>query len=162
MTPPWTHFLPGRMSRVLSLLLVPSACCVSTVALPASVVAGDVSHHQIHIEGKGARTVILESGLGDTLAIWKDIQPRIADHCTRTISYSRAGYVGSDPASGPRDAATIVSELRQELRSSQHPTTVCSSAIRLAGSTCSTSRAIIRRRSRVCYWWTRLIGTRTW
>jgi pimeloyl-ACP methyl ester carboxylesterase len=74
-----------------------------------------MSHHQIHIEGKGARTVILEAGLGDTLDVWKDIQPRIADHCTRTISYTRAGYVGSDPASGPRDAATIVSELRQEL-----------------------------------------------
>ena len=92
-----------------------SLCCVSTVALPASVVAGDMSHHQIHIEGSGARTVILESGLGDTLDIWKDIQPRIASHCTRTLSYTRAGYLGSDPANGPRDSATIVKELREEL-----------------------------------------------
>ena len=92
-----------------------SLCCVSTVALPASVVAGDMSHHQIHIEGNGARTVILESGLGDTLDIWKDIQPHIASHCTRTLSYTRAGYIGSDPASGPRDSATIVNELREEL-----------------------------------------------
>jgi len=59
--------------------------------------------------------VILESGLGDTLAIWKDIQPKIAAHCTRTLSYTRAGYPGSDPASGPRDSATIVKELREEL-----------------------------------------------
>jgi pimeloyl-ACP methyl ester carboxylesterase len=77
--------------------------------------AGDLSHHQIHIEGRGARTVILESGLGDTLDVWKDIQPRIAAHCTRTLSYTRAGYPGSDPANGPRDSATIVEELRQEL-----------------------------------------------
>lgn len=90
-------------------------CCVSTVALGASVVAGDESHHQIHIEGSGARTVILESGLGDTLEVWKDIQPRIAAGCTRTLSYSRAGYLGSDPANGPRDSATIVNELRAEL-----------------------------------------------
>jgi pimeloyl-ACP methyl ester carboxylesterase len=92
-----------------------SLCCVSTVALSASVVAGKVSHHQIHIEGSGPRTVILASGLGDTLEVWKDIQPRIADHCTRTLSYTRAGYVGSDPAAGPRDSATIVNELRTEL-----------------------------------------------
>ncbi|MEJ1962392.1 MAG: alpha/beta hydrolase [Gammaproteobacteria bacterium] len=59
--------------------------------------------------------MILESGLGDTLDIWKDIQPRIASHCTRTLSYTRAGYIGSDPASGPRDSATIVKELREEL-----------------------------------------------
>jgi pimeloyl-ACP methyl ester carboxylesterase len=78
--------------------------------------AGEVSHHQIHIEGRGARTVILESGLGDTLAVWKDVQPRIAAQCTRTLSYTRAGYPGSDPPSGPRDSATIVAELREELR----------------------------------------------
>jgi pimeloyl-ACP methyl ester carboxylesterase len=90
-------------------------CCVSTVARTAPVVAGDVSHHQLHIVGSGARTIILESGLGDTLDIWKDIQPQIAAHCTRTVSYTRAGYVGSDPPSGPRDSATIVNELREEL-----------------------------------------------
>src|SRR5262249_5424639 len=88
---------------------------VSVLALATPVVAGDVSHHKIHIEGSGARTVILESGLGDTLDVWKDIQPRIAAHCTRTVSYTRAGYVGSDPANGPRDSATIVKELREEL-----------------------------------------------
>lgn len=79
-----------------------------------------MSHHQIHIEGHltagRARTVILESGLGDTLEVWKDIQPRIAEGCTRTLSYTRAGYLGSDPAApGPRDSATIVKELRAEL-----------------------------------------------
>lgn len=99
----------------LKLLLISSLCCVSTLAGAASIVAGDLSHHQIHIEGSGVRTVILESGLGDTLDVWKDIQPRIADHCTRTIAYTRAGYLGSDAADGPRDAATIVSELRTEL-----------------------------------------------
>lgn len=82
----------------------------------APVVAGEVSHHQLHIVGTGARTVILEAGLGDTLAVWKDIQPQIAAHCTRTVSYTRAGYLGSDPATGPRDSATIVKELRDELR----------------------------------------------
>jgi pimeloyl-ACP methyl ester carboxylesterase len=73
--------------------------------------------HQTRIVGHGARTVILESGLGDTLDVWKDIQPRIAANCARTLAYTRAGYIGSDPAEdGPRDSATIVAELRAELK----------------------------------------------
>lgn len=60
--------------------------------------------------------MILESGLGDTLDVWKDIQPRIAAGCARTLAYTRAGYIGSDPPTGPRDAATVVAELRSELR----------------------------------------------
>jgi pimeloyl-ACP methyl ester carboxylesterase len=73
-------------------------------------------HHIVRLEGHGPRTVILEAGLGDTLDVWKDIQPRIAAGCTRTLAYNRAGYVGSDPAAGPRDAQTIIAELRGELR----------------------------------------------
>jgi pimeloyl-ACP methyl ester carboxylesterase len=73
-------------------------------------------HHRIRLQGTGARTVILEAGLGDTLEVWKDVQPLIATGCTRTLAYNRAGYVGSDPANGPRDSATIVAELRAELK----------------------------------------------
>jgi pimeloyl-ACP methyl ester carboxylesterase len=91
------------------------ASSVSAAAVATPVVAADPPHHQLHIVGTGARTVILEAGLGDTLAVWKDVQPKIAAHCTRTVSYTRAGYVGSDPANGPRDSATIVKELREEL-----------------------------------------------
>ncbi|MEX0734480.1 MAG: alpha/beta fold hydrolase [Steroidobacteraceae bacterium] len=75
-----------------------------------------MTRHQVRIEGRGPLTVVLEAGLGDTLDIWTNVQPLIAASCTRTIAYSRAGYPGSDPASGPRDAATIVSELRSELK----------------------------------------------
>jgi pimeloyl-ACP methyl ester carboxylesterase len=74
-------------------------------------------HHRLKLEGSGPRTVILESGLGDTLDVWKDVQPLIAAGCSRTVSYNRAGYLGSDPSNGPRDSATIVAELRAELKS---------------------------------------------
>jgi pimeloyl-ACP methyl ester carboxylesterase len=73
-------------------------------------------HHVVRLEGNGSRTVILEAGLGDTMDVWKDVQPRIAAGCTRTLAYNRAGYQGSDPAVGPRDSATIVAELRAELK----------------------------------------------
>ena len=73
-------------------------------------------HHRAHIEGEGPRTVILESGFGDTLDIWQTIQPQIAAHCARTFSYNRAGYVDSEPADATRDAASIVGELREELQ----------------------------------------------
>jgi len=96
-------------ARVLMLLL----CLMSADATATT----DVDlHHVVRLEGHGARTVILEAGLGDTLDVWKDVQSRIAAGCTRTISYNRAGYVGSDPADGPRDSATIVAELRAELK----------------------------------------------
>jgi len=85
-------------------------------SITKDAVSKDSPGHQMRIVGQGSRTVILESGLGDTLDVWKDIQPRIADHCARTLAYSRAGYIGSDPAEdGPRDSATIVEELRGEL-----------------------------------------------
>jgi pimeloyl-ACP methyl ester carboxylesterase len=89
---------------------------LASVASSVSASSGDGARHKVRIEGRGPLTVVLEAGLGDTLDIWTSVQPLIAASCTRTIAYTRAGYPGSDPASGPRDAATIVSELRWELK----------------------------------------------
>lgn len=86
------------------------------VATSAAAIPADQLNHRIRIEGRGPRTVILESGLGDTLDVWTAVQPQIAAGCSRTVAYNRAGYDGSDPALGPRDAATIVGELRAELQ----------------------------------------------
>jgi pimeloyl-ACP methyl ester carboxylesterase len=98
-----------RSARLQALLL----SLVSTVSL--ATVDVDL-HHIIRLEGKGPRTVILEAGLGDTMDTWKEVQPRIAAGCTRTLAYNRAGYEGSEAAVGPRDSATIVAELRAELK----------------------------------------------
>lgn len=70
---------------------------------------------RMRIEGSGPRTVIFESGLGDTLDVWARVQPRVAAGCARTVSYDRAGYSGSDPAESARDAVNIVAELRAAL-----------------------------------------------
>jgi pimeloyl-ACP methyl ester carboxylesterase len=86
------------------------------VASSVSASPGDGARHKVRIDGRGPLTVVLEAGLGDTLDTWANVQPLIAASCTRTLAYTRAGYPGSDPASGPRDAATIVAELRAELK----------------------------------------------
>jgi pimeloyl-ACP methyl ester carboxylesterase len=92
------------------------ALLLCSMSMNAAALTDIDLHHVVRLEGRGPRTVILEAGLGDTLDVWKVVQPRIAAGCTRTLSYNRAGYVGSDPASGPRDSATIVAELRAELK----------------------------------------------
>jgi pimeloyl-ACP methyl ester carboxylesterase len=91
--------------------LVLSGACAS--AAGAEV---EPPHHHALIEGAGPRTIVLESGFGDTLDIWQLIQPRVAANCARTFSYNRAGYLDSDPAVAARDAASIVGELRDELQ----------------------------------------------
>ena len=93
-----------------------STLLLCLVSMTASATTDVDMHHIVRLLGHGPRTVILEAGLGDTLDVWKDVQPRIAAGCTRTLSYNRAGYLGSDPAVGPRDSATIVAELRAELK----------------------------------------------
>jgi pimeloyl-ACP methyl ester carboxylesterase len=96
----------GRLPIALLCLMSADAAALADIDL----------HHVVRLEGKGLPTVILEAGLGDTMDVWKDVQPRIAAGCTLTLSYNRAGYVGSDAAVGPRDSATIVAELRAELK----------------------------------------------
>jgi pimeloyl-ACP methyl ester carboxylesterase len=92
------------------------ALLLCLVSMEATAIPDVDLHHVVRLEGKGSRTVILEAGLGDTMDVWKDIQPRIAASCARTLAYNRAGYLGSDPAVGPRDSETIVAELRAELK----------------------------------------------
>lgn len=114
---------PGRLRRPAACLAAPLllVCGAVTAAetdtdADAAALTEVVPQHRVRIEGSGPRTVILESGLGDTLEVWKDVQERIANGCSRTLAYNRAGYEGSEPSDAPRDAAVIVSELRAELQ----------------------------------------------
>jgi len=100
------------MSRSIRL----QASLLSLFVTGALATPAESLHHRVKLEGRGARTVILESGLGDTLEVWGAVQAQIAAGCARTFSYNRAGYLGSDPSNEPRDSATIVAELRAELQ----------------------------------------------
>lgn len=65
--------------------------------------------------GRGAPTVILESGFGATSEAWSRVQPALA-RTTRTCSYDRAGYGFSDPGPLPRDGAAAARDLDQLLQ----------------------------------------------
>ena len=70
---------------------------------------------RMEVQGSGERTVIFEAGLGDNYSVWQQVQSKVANHCARTVSYTRAGYPGSPRSRAPRDAETIVEELRAAL-----------------------------------------------
>jgi pimeloyl-ACP methyl ester carboxylesterase len=70
-----------------------------------------VGDHSLHIycTGQGSPTVILDAGLGDSLASWDLVQPEIAKF-TRVCSYDRAGLGWSEFAGGPRTSEIIIAE----------------------------------------------------
>jgi pimeloyl-ACP methyl ester carboxylesterase len=73
----------------------------------------------MHTEGRGPVTIVFEAGLGDTGKVWRSVQTSAADHCARTVSYTRRGYgIGSGAIDGPRDAERVVAELRWRLAAS--------------------------------------------
>lgn len=94
---------------ILLTLLAKSACADNPATNRAVA-------HRVHTVGAGRPVVIFENGLGDTLDVWKGVQPAVATDCGFTMTYNRAGYVGSGPAGGPRDAESVVAELRHELK----------------------------------------------
>lgn len=73
----------------------------------------DVAGREVEIveAGKGASTVVFESGFGDDWAPWDEVAVAVARRA-RVFAYSRPGYGESAPATTARDASTIVEELR--------------------------------------------------
>ena len=55
------------------------------LAMPAFTPIGQAeTGHRALIQGKGTPTVVFEAGLGDTLEVWKRVQPEIS-RWTRTF-----------------------------------------------------------------------------
>jgi len=65
---------------------------------------------KINCTGNGSPTVILESGIGDVLPEWKQVQIRISSFA-RVCSYDRAGYGESEAGPMPRTSLQIAREL---------------------------------------------------
>ncbi|HEX8097709.1 MAG TPA: alpha/beta hydrolase, partial [Pyrinomonadaceae bacterium] len=79
--------------------------------------SADAGGHRLHmlVEGRGAPTVILESGLGDGLESWAKVQPEVA-RFARVVAYDRAGLGRSEPGPKPRTARQVATELHTALK----------------------------------------------
>jgi pimeloyl-ACP methyl ester carboxylesterase len=86
----------------------------SAFPMPGRLV--DVGGYKMHIycTGQGARTVILDSGLGDSFISWQNVQPQIAGF-VRVCSYDRAGMGYSEASPRPRTSIVFAEELHQLL-----------------------------------------------
>ena len=55
----------------------------------------------LQVAGTGTPTVVLDYGLGGSIATWSDVFPEVA-RFTRVVAYERAGYGKSEPGPEPR------------------------------------------------------------
>lgn len=72
----------------------------------------DVGGHKLRLQvaGSGTPTVVLDSGLGDSLEVWNDVFPEVA-RFTRVVAYDRAGYGKSEAGPEPRSHTQIATGL---------------------------------------------------
>ena len=123
------RFSPGvkRSSRLFSAILpcltglgclyqaVAAACDRHDHPAPGSLV--DIDGCRLHVQtaGRGAPSVVLESGLGGMSSAWGWIQAETAKFC-RVVSYDRAGLGWSGPDPERKSAALVAKRLHALLR----------------------------------------------
>src|SRR5829696_4975639 len=134
-------FRRGRSSRrvvfhalavgtAVAMLVTPSftQAQTATPAVPGALV--DIGNRSLFLScsGTGSPTVILESGLNDTAAVWSAVQGEVT-RTTRVCSYDRANVPGgasdsSDPTASTRrlrSAAELVADLHALLAAAAVP-----------------------------------------
>jgi pimeloyl-ACP methyl ester carboxylesterase len=109
-----------QMRWAVALILIINLCaCVSPLhnAQRGGLRRVDAGGHhlQMLIAGDGNPTVVLESGLGDTMESWAKVQPEVAKF-SQVVAYDRAGLGQSEPGLKPRTAHQIATELHTALR----------------------------------------------
>jgi pimeloyl-ACP methyl ester carboxylesterase len=107
-----------RIARFAFLLALGGAACTSLG--PGTRI--DVGGHRLRLycSGEGEPVVVMDAGLGDSLEVWSELRPLVADFA-RVCVYDRAGLGGSDPGPLPRTSAVIVEDLRRLLARAGEP-----------------------------------------
>jgi pimeloyl-ACP methyl ester carboxylesterase len=75
---------------------------------------------QMHLEGKGAPTVVIDAGITDQLDKLRPLQERLAQ-VTQVITYNRAGYGQSESGPMPRHSGREAEELKALLEKASVP-----------------------------------------
>jgi pimeloyl-ACP methyl ester carboxylesterase len=110
-----------RKLAILFLACVFFASCVRESSPFSDQIISIGSHRlQIHREGKGAPTVVIDAGITDQLDKLRPLQERIAG-VTHVITYNRAGYGQSEPGPVPRHSGREVEELKALLEKASIP-----------------------------------------
>jgi len=77
----------------------------------------DMGGRRLHIveAGTGTATVVFESGLGEDVSTWDNVQPQVAGFA-RTVTYDRAGIGQSDPPIQPTTLSGMATDLHALLQ----------------------------------------------
>ncbi len=115
-----------RIFPVSTLLADLAACliiasCVRESLPPSDQMVSLGSHRlEMHLEGKGAPTVVIDAGITDQLDKLRPLQKRLAQ-VTQVITYNRAGYGRSEPGPLPRHGGREAEELKSLLEKASLP-----------------------------------------
>jgi pimeloyl-ACP methyl ester carboxylesterase len=97
--------IAGRLAGLIAITAV-AAGCASTAG------PGDVERR---IEGSGRPVVVFQSGLGDGLGVWAQVQASLPTSMT-TFAVSRAGYGRSAARDGDHSPCAAAARLREQLQ----------------------------------------------
>lgn len=102
---------PSTLLRRAGAALFACAAGLAQASAPELVQVG-AYRVQMAAQGAGPYTVILESGFGRDLSVWRKVAPALAAS-SRVVAYSRAGHGRSDPRPGVPDLAARTGQLEE-------------------------------------------------
>lgn len=102
------------MRKLLILPVLVLLCAFSAELTPQVFNNNGKNIEYISVRHEGAPTIVFENGLGVKMDEWKKVLPLVAQKYS-IYAYNRPSYGRSDLTEAPRDAATIVNELRVNL-----------------------------------------------
>lgn len=115
--------MEGTVTTMRKLVILFAACLILTSCVRAhsdQMISIGSHRLQIHIDGEGAPTVVIDTGIADQLDKLRPFQERIA-RVTHVITYNRAGYGQSEPGPLPRHSAREAEELKALLEKASVP-----------------------------------------
>ena len=114
-------FFPQTLLRTVVLI----AFCALSLSLGGFAQAKqeskvDVGGYKLHLvqAGSGSPTIVFESGMGEDVNTWNDIQPQVAGFA-RTVSYERAGIGSSDHSPNPISIEQMSNDLHTLLHAAR-------------------------------------------